>query len=113
MNKIKMIVKCVTCGANQSIEVDEAWYEKFKSGMSVQDALPKSNLFTRECLISGMCFDCQSRVFHRPKPGESWGEILGECECCGSSVYERDNGVCPQCGTGLSEGEEDDGDSEC
>lgn len=95
---MKISVKCKYCGKFESIDVDEKQYENWKSGMKIQDAMPDKGLFVREALISSTCFDCISKIFNTPKPGEDWGEQLTECGVCGCPIYKKDNLVCPQCG---------------
>lgn len=40
-------------------------------------------------------------MFHRPKPGEDWGPVIGECEVCGAPVYASDYGTCACCGSDI------------
>lgn len=98
-DKVTLEVTCPMCGGTQVVEMTEVQYDAVESGaLCVQDALHDHNAFDRETLISGMCHDCQSKMFNRPKPGEDWGPILGECDCCGARIYEKDKGKCSQCG---------------
>lgn len=99
----RMVEKvCPHCGTIEQHEVDESQYNAWLSGMRIQDAMPNTDAFIREFLITGACYDCISKTFNQPKPGEDWGEMLGECGCCGCPVYAKDNGVCPQCGEDLA-----------
>ena len=85
------VVECAVCGQVETIKLPEDGYFNWMSGMSVQEAFPELNSFEREALISNWCFDCISGVFHRPKPGDnSFGKLLGECECCGCGIWEKD-----------------------
>ncbi len=102
----KIIVKelvCSICGKVFSVQFGEKEFEEISKGRSNGKPKDKEDAFRREALISGMCYDCQSRVFNTPKPGEDWGEQLCECEVCGCPIYKKDNGVCPTCGESVSE----------
>ena len=75
------------------------------SSALVQQAMPARNAFERETMISGMCFECQSKTYNMPIPGvDDWGKCLGECDVCGCELWEKhdtnDDGevVCPKCG---------------
>ena len=96
-------IKCPGCGNLTELNIDDEAYMKYKSGEVVaQRAFPNLNSFEREALISGYCFDCTSKIFNTPKPGEDWGKVLGECPVCGCTAYERNvDGnfyKCPSCG---------------
>ena len=76
----------------------------YRNGMNIIEAFPEMNKFERELLISGICFDCQEKTFNTPAPGHEaeWGEMITECGCCGSPIWEKDikEGepiVCPCC----------------
>lgn len=101
MSNIKMTVHCCTCGESQEIEVDSVGYEKWMKGTLIQLALPKTDKFTRDALVTRMCFDCLSKTFNMPKPGEDWGESIGTCECCDATLWKKDveDGIatCPCC----------------
>ena len=100
---MKIQKMCPSCRNQYEIEVDDASIRALENGAMVHNALGKYDLFTRECFISGLCFDCQSKVFNRPKPGESWGE-QHECPNCECSVWDKNfredkgNYRCPSCG---------------
>ena len=74
--------------------------------MAPLSSLAELDDFGRELVKTGMCYDCQERVFHRPLPEheEMWGKQIGECECCGSPIYDKMDGdasglhKCSQCG---------------
>lgn len=109
MDKMKIVGKCITCGQEQVIYISREGFEKYKSGTSVQKALSDANAFEREFLISGMCFDCQTRCFGHPAPGKEadFGKFLGSCDCCGYPLYAKkirvnDKSKCPQCHTAVS-----------
>lgn len=105
MNKIVEKI-CPHCGKIDKHDVNSEAYNNWLSGMRIQDAMPEANDFLREFLITGACYDCISKIFNRPKPGEDWGEMMGECSCCGCPVYAKDVGICPQCGENLENEEE-------
>lgn len=98
---------CRFCGKSESHDVPVDGLEKWQDGMRIQDAMPKEELFLREFLITGVCYECQSKLYNRPMPGEDWGEMLGECENCGAPIYPKDMGVCPSCGEDLNVSEEE------
>lgn len=104
-DKAVFICNCINCEKPESHEYPFDGYQAYRSGARIKDALPECNAFEREFLISKLCFDCQSKIFHRPKPGESWGAVVGECEVCGCTIYENDNNKCPQCNYVLGESE--------
>lgn len=100
--------RCPFCGKETTVEVDKEGYSAYLAGVDIVEAFPDMSSFDREVLITGMCYDCQSSTFNRPKPGEDWGKCLGECTCCGCSVWESknklENGLyfCRSCGTRMS-----------
>lgn len=100
---MEIIIKCPNCCIKSKVEMTSEEYELYSSGVEVQKIFPRKNAFFREVLISGMCYDCQSKFFNKPKPGEDWGEIKCECECCGAPIYEKDVkvGTCPFCKTDI------------
>lgn len=94
------------CGNTTRITVGAVDYQKFLNKEApIQKCLPELNEFERETLLSNMCFDCQSKLFNKPKPGEDWGSIMGECESCGAPLYSKDydSGVCPTCQCGIGD----------
>jgi hypothetical protein len=96
---------CFSCGQVTSIECDESGYSKWINGEKIQHAMPSLSVMEREALISSMCFDCQEDFFNMPKPGNEskFGKRLGECDCCGRAVWEKDINpdgtfICKSCG---------------
>ena len=80
---------CPFCSKKSSIFVsDDAW-AKYESGVNIRSALAELDDFGREVVITGMCFNCQEKTFHRPlkEHAAKWGEDLGECPNCGTPVY--------------------------
>lgn len=90
---------CKFCGKTETHEFPEKGLELWQNGTNIQEAMPEVDVFSREFLITGMCFDCISKTYNKPKPGEDWGDCIGECEECGTPIYEKDKGVCPTCHT--------------
>lgn len=107
-NSIKSV--CPSCGKASEYEVTANQYNRiqkkyYEEGEKIQNVVPELNSFQREMLVSGMCFDCQSKLYNMPVPGDtSWGNLIGECECCGTPIWSkknaRDGGYeCPSCNT--------------
>lgn len=100
--KVVVTKMCPACKNKFSVELWEGDYINVQT-LSASKALSKYDKFLRESFISGLCYDCQSKTFNQPKPGEDWGEQL-ECPNCCSSVYQknfkedRQKYVCPSCG---------------
>lgn len=98
---------CVFCGKEQSLFVNDDAYDRYESGEEIQRAFPDLDSFAREFIISGMCYECQEKIFNKPQPcnKEAWGSVLGECACCGSPLYSKKNLTddgkykCPSCGS--------------
>ena len=62
---IVITTTCPFCGKLTEIEVDEKTFARYQAGeVLIQDAFPELNASERELLITGMCFDCQDRVFN-------------------------------------------------
>lgn len=101
LNNVFVTKKCPNCLKLTECDMTPVEYAKYKSGILVQEVFPDKDAFYRETLITGMCYDCQSKLFNRPKPGEDWG-TPEECPVCGSSVYEKDGWVCPSCNTNIT-----------
>lgn len=97
---MKVIVekKCPFCDKDVSLEVEEEGLDMYNSGVNITQAFPDLSDFDREKIITGMCDDCQSKTWHRPKPGDdSWGALIGSCPQCDANVYElMDANVSPE-----------------
>lgn len=102
---------CPICGKLWEHQITEEEYDRIypapgsgKKSEHVQKVLAKYSVFERELYISGLCFDCQEEIFHRPKPGNDvkWGKRVGSCCCCERPVYEIDivdgEYLCDMCG---------------
>lgn len=101
---VTVTIKCPDCGKNTEIQMTENEYGLYSAVVQVQQIFPHKDAFFREVLISHWCYDCQSRIFHRPKPGEDWGAQLRSCPNCDAPVYKKDldKGSCSCCGYPLS-----------
>lgn len=100
--------RCPSCGHMKEIkiEVSEEYAEKINCGAMDLKEATQPGTFQREVFISGMCYDCQEKVFNRPAPGheEEWGERKDECPVCGCPLYEKNirEDKCPTCGCKIS-----------
>lgn len=105
MGNIKIKKGCPFCGKTSEIEVDEVAYENYVRTSNLLQCFGNRNAFDRELIKTGICFDCQEKTFGVPAPGHEseWGEVLGECDCCGASIYsikhrvEGDKYRCTSC----------------
>ena len=85
---MQVVVMCPICGKTGSVSVNQKSMEAYRNGMSIQEAFPKMKACDREMLISGMCYRCQEDLWNRPCNDDgSWGELLGECPCCGRPIW--------------------------
>jgi hypothetical protein len=83
---------CPICRENETtVLVTEEAFKKYNRGASVQEAFPELNDFDKEVLVSGMCYDCQSITFNKPKPSPPKGKKVGSCPICGRELYEGDS----------------------
>lgn len=106
MSMTTINAQCPGCGKISAVDVDDMQYLAYQNGARIEDAFPLMNPFSREVLLSGYCFSCQENIFNRPAPGNeaAWGKYIGECDCCGSPLYENRNAVgylqykCNSCG---------------
>ena len=69
---------CPLCGAFSSVTCDPDAWVTYQNGALAQVAFPEMDIFTRETLISGMCFECQTRFFIE----DDEEECDGECDVC-------------------------------
>lgn len=89
--------KCWKCGKITSLEVRKSSYERWRYGALIQECFPKESVFFRETIINGQCAECQSKMYHIPLTEGAWGKFVCECDICGTSIYEADNGECASC----------------
>ena len=99
---------CPFCGKESGYEITDKQYNKIQKKYygerkNIMDVVPEFNSFQREMLITGMCFNCQSKLYNTPIPGDnSWGDLIGDCECCGAPIWSVKNAKnggygCPSC----------------
>jgi len=94
--------QCFACGKVSEVKIVKDKVKDYKEGLlNIQNIFPEEHVMVREFLISGMCFDCQSKMFNIPKPDEDWGKMLGNCPNCGCQIWRKnkiDNDYrCPSC----------------
>ena len=84
---------CPFCGKETTLEVNEESYTAYQNGLEIISAFPDVDVFGREFIITGMCYSCQEKTFHKPLPQHAlaWGKLLGECDCCGANIYEKED----------------------
>lgn len=74
--------RCPLCGTTYKLGLTEEeleGYRRFREDdEDLEDAIPALNLFEREFLLSGMCPDCQCRVFGKELPADLSRWALGE-----------------------------------
>lgn len=63
MKKINILGKCPFCGNLWSVEVVKKDYVAWQIGELAQNAFPYLSADEREMFISGMCVECQAKVF--------------------------------------------------
>lgn len=91
--KIEISAKCPVCGKISKHSYDKDAYNKYIAGEdSIQSVFPNEHPMDRELLLTGMCHDCCEDTFGTPAPEHEteWGKCVGECDCCGRPVYEKD-----------------------
>lgn len=61
---IDVIVTCPFCGTNSTVKVNaEDYFAWAYEGKLAQEAFPNLDPSAREMLISGICEDCQAKIF--------------------------------------------------
>lgn len=55
--------ECPMCGKYHMLTIDLEQYLNYQSGALVQDAFPHMSPTDRERFISGLCPDCQKKIF--------------------------------------------------
>lgn len=63
MRNLKITKKCIECGKEFTLEVNQNDYDDWKSGKLAQMAFPYLKAGERELLISGLCEDCFNKLF--------------------------------------------------
>ena len=62
-NTITVGFTCPMCGTYHFLEVNFEQYLNYQSGELVQNAFPHMSPTDRERFISGLCPDCQKKIF--------------------------------------------------
>lgn len=62
-NPVTCYCSCPVCGKATSVATEEEDYDRWQSGELIQNAMPYLSASEREVFISGLCFDCQKRIF--------------------------------------------------
>ena len=60
---INLLITCPICGVTYEVAVPAEGYMAWQSGELIQNAMPELSADERECLISGICLDCQKKIF--------------------------------------------------
>ena len=56
--------RCPFCGKINEVNIsEEAFFEWQYGGKNIQDVVPKMSATDREMLISGICPECQVKIF--------------------------------------------------
>lgn len=63
MEMITVDYECVFCRGFNLLTVPREGYDRWKKGELIQRALPELSADEREVLISGICPECQKRIF--------------------------------------------------
>ena len=63
MAKVTLKGRCPFCGKEWAVEVSEEGYNAWRFGELAQIALADNTPEERECLISGICPECQESIF--------------------------------------------------
>lgn len=56
-------IDCPFCGKSHTVAVAEDDFDEWMNGKLAQDAFPYLNSEEREQLISGLCPECQNKMF--------------------------------------------------
>lgn len=70
---------CPSCKTTTWVGIPIEAYEEWNMGICLQKAWPEGSATERETLISGLCPECQKKVFE-----EEEDEDVGQCEDEGS-----------------------------
>lgn len=61
---ITLEIRCPFCGKASFVDVLEEDCKKFQTGeLLAQDCFPYLDASERELLITGICFECQNKIF--------------------------------------------------
>lgn len=92
--------RCPVCNGRNTMYLPKWKYMSLcNNECTAKDLFPTAGKFYWKLLDTGMCYDCQSSVYNLPKPGEDWGKPMCKCKICGTTLFERNEGLCPVCDT--------------
>ena len=60
---ITLEIKCPFCGEISFVDVLKEDLSKYQKGELIQNCFPYLDASEREVLISGICFECQEKIF--------------------------------------------------
>ena len=63
-NTIDILTTCPFCGKDNEVTVPFAEFNAYENGEVAQRAFKSLNATQRELIISGICPDCQKRIFY-------------------------------------------------
>lgn len=63
MKKMIITMECVCCGKEHSVECSRNGFTAWRLGDLCQKAMPELSATEREQLISGICPDCQNKIW--------------------------------------------------
>ena len=64
MMNVTLVGQCPFCRKDWEVTVTEKEYDDWRFGdMLIQEALRDHTPEERECLISGLCVECQKKIF--------------------------------------------------
>lgn len=96
--------ECPLCNNITLVSVTNAEYDSLQKTTDTGFVLHRHSVMEIEAVKSGMCYDCQELVFHKPTIGnrELWGRELGKCDICETTIYENMDAYngsyrCPNC----------------
>lgn len=103
---MRLMKKCPVCGQVGFMDVDAEGYTLLTQGVEVQDAFPTYSASEKQFIATGLCYNCQEKVFNVPAPGheKQFGKLIGNCPWCKHYIWAKDAiredvFVCPSCGT--------------
>lgn len=87
---IDITCKCPFCGNVSTIACCKDAWNKYKQGALIQDVFSDMNKYSRETLISGLCFSCQESFYQMIE--EDWVDDDDDDDPC--------DGICDLCQEG-------------
>ena len=61
--RINVEITCPFCNEDHAVEVDLARFVAWQNGELIQNAMPDLTFTEREQLISGLCPNCQAKIW--------------------------------------------------